>query len=62
MYTKPKSYYNDADNCQTILFPYGTVIPIIYDGVLPYIPVRIPTPYEIDSCPCIDLVERHECE
>ena len=33
--TRPKLYYNDALNCQTILIPDGTVIKILYYGVFP---------------------------
>ena len=42
---RPKLYYNYADKCQTILFPDYKVITILYDIVLPYIPVRRPIPY-----------------
>ena len=58
--TRQKYYYIDAENYQTILFPGGTVIPIIYNDELPYIPVRRLTPYEIDCYLRLELTSRHE--
>ena len=39
-----KRYYYDESGAQTITLPYGTIITILYFGVLPYIPFRLPTP------------------
>ena len=47
---RPRHYYEDSDGLQSIVFPDGTIIPILYDGVLPYIPIRRPRPKEIDNC------------
>ena len=35
--TRPTIYYNDTDNCQTILSTVVTSNPIPYDCVLPYV-------------------------
>ena len=48
-------YYEDSDGLQSIMLPNGTIIPILYDGVLPYIPVRRPRQTEIDGCIRIQL-------
>ena len=41
-----------------MIFVDGTVIPIFYDGVLPYIPVRRPTQLEIDDCKRVQFTLR----
>ena len=38
--TRTKKYYSDDSGAQTITFSDGTLIPILYDGVLSYILVR----------------------
>ena len=48
--TRPKRYYPDDPMAQTIRFCDGTSLPVLYDGVLPYLPVRRPTKDEIHSC------------
>ena len=48
--TRPKRYYSDP-HAQTISFPCGTVIPVEYDGALPFIPICRPTADEIHICP-----------
>ena len=40
----PKNYYPDDYGSQTFTIRYDTIITILYDGVLPYIPLRSPTP------------------
>ena len=45
---RPRYYYKGEEHAQTISFPDGTTIPILYDGALPFIPVRRPTPSEIE--------------
>ena len=37
--TRPKFYYPSSESAQTLVFEDGTTIGILYDGVLPYIPV-----------------------
>ena len=37
-------YYPDDSGAQNVSLPDVTIIPILYDGVLPYIPVQCPTP------------------
>ena len=37
-------YYPDGSGAQNVSLPDVTIIPILYDGVLPYIPVQCPTP------------------
>ena len=39
---KQESYYNNAENFQNTLFPEITVIIILYEVALKYIPVSIP--------------------
>ena len=52
---RPRHYYEKSDGSQTMTFPDGTVVPINYDGVFPYISVRQPRPLEIDNCRRIQL-------
>ena len=52
---RPKVYYPNNNNAQSINFPYGTSIPVEYDGVLPWIAVRKPTKYKVESCELIAL-------
>lgn len=47
---RPREFYPQDYAAQSIEFPDGTTIPIIFDGILPYIPVRRPTPDEIAHC------------
>ena len=47
---RPKAYYPNNDNAQSITFPYGTLIPVEYDVVLPCIAVRKPTKCEVENC------------
>ena len=58
---RPKRFYpTETDQCQCITFPDGTCIELQYDGVLPYIPIRRPTPEELDSCEQILLTSKDE--
>ena len=41
--TRPKRYYPHDIGCQCLTFPDGTIIPVLYEVVLPYIPTRSPT-------------------
>ena len=56
---RPKKYYPEDIGCQSLNFPDGTLIPILYDGVLPYVPIRRPTKEEIHSCRRLPLSERY---
>ena len=42
---RPRYSYKNRDGLQSLTFPNGTVIPILYDGVLPFIPIRRPRPF-----------------
>ena len=53
--TRPKRYYPDEIGCQSLQFPDGTIIPVLYDGVLPYIPIRRPTKEEVHHCRQLEL-------
>ena len=44
---RPRHFYNEDCQAQSITFPNGIVLPILYEGVLPYIPVRRQTQFEI---------------
>ena len=57
---RSRHYYEDSDGLQSIMFPDGTIIPILYDGLLPYIPVRRPRPTETDGCRRIQLTLRDD--
>ena len=46
---RPSKYYPSDIGCQTISFPDGTILPILFDGVLPYLPVRRPTKDEVHN-------------
>ena len=50
VYLIPRKYYGDQEGCQYIILKNGTMINILYDGVLPYTPVKRTTPEEIDKC------------
>ena len=41
--TRPKIYCPNDVRCQSLHLPDGTIIPVLYKGVLPYIPIRRPT-------------------
>ena len=56
--TRPKRYYPYEVGCQTLSFPDGTVIPVLYEGVLPYIPIRRPTKEEVHNCRRLELSSR----
>ena len=47
---RPRRYYNNEPMSQQITFHDGFTIPVMYDGVLPYIPIRRPTTIEIEEC------------
>ena len=56
----PRYYYKGEEHAQTISFPNGTIIPILYDGALTFIPVRRPTPSEIENCRRLQLTSRDD--
>lgn len=45
-----KKYYPDEESAQSVQFLDGTSIPMLSDGVLPYISVRRPSSDEIEYC------------
>ena len=48
---RPAKYYPELHNqTQCITFSDGLKIPIEYDGVLPFLSIRRPTPEELDTC------------
>ena len=55
---RPSRYYPSDIGCQQVRFPDGTVLPIQYDGVLPYLPVRRPTKGEVHHCRRLTMTER----
>ena len=57
---RPEKYHgNNSKTCQRIIFEDGFEIPIEYEGVLPFITVRKPTPYELDVCERRQLTSDH---
>ena len=57
--TRPRHFYPNED-CQNIIFPDGTKIPLEFDGVLPYIQIRRPTSEEIQYCRRVSLTTQNE--
>ena len=60
VHLRPKYYYNDEEHAQAITFPDRTIIPIQYNGSLPFIPVRRFTPNEIENCRRLQLTSRDD--
>ena len=52
---RPKVYDKNNNNSQLITFPYGTSIPVDYNGVLPRRANRRLTKYEVENCVQIAL-------
>ena len=58
---RPRRFYpSESNHCQSISFSDGTTLPLKYDGVLPYLPIRRPTPEELDTCERISLTPEFE--
>lgn len=55
---RPKKHYASEVSCQTVTSSDGTVLPILFDGVLPFIPIWRPTPDEIQYCERHSLTSR----
>ena len=55
---RPKAYYPADAHCQSLVFDDGTTTMIVFDGVLPYIPVKRPTKDEIHYCRRLSLTSR----
>jgi len=55
---RPKKYHGSEISCQTITLTDGSTLPVLYDGVLPFIPIRRPTPDEIQYCERYSLTSR----
>ena len=56
---RPKKYYPDESGSQTITLADGTIIPILYYTVQPYIHVWRPTCGEIDPCIRVAFTSRN---
>ena len=56
---RPRKFYPDENNAQTVSLPNGIKIPILHNGPLPYIPVRRPTAIELDTCENVDITEHN---
>ena len=48
--TRPKQYYPNDIGCQSLHFPDDIIIPVLYEVVLPYIPILSPTKEEVHHC------------
>ena len=57
---RPKEYYSNDPKAQTITISPEISLPLQYDGVLPYLPVRKPTPLELDNCERYTLTSENE--
>ena len=57
---RPRRYYPNDPLAQTVTFSDGTTLPVLYDGVLPYLPVRRPTANELDSCRRLEISSRYK--
>ena len=55
---RPRVYYPSSSTAQSLVFDDGTILGIIYDGVLPYVPVRRPTKEEIQYAKRLSLTSR----
>ena len=58
----PNKYYLDESGAHTVTLTYGTIIFILYDGVLTYIHVWSPTPKEIYYCLYVAFTPRNSWE
>ena len=57
---RPRHYYDENCQAQTITFPNGMVLPILYEGVMPYVPVRRPILFEIENSTRLVLTSRDD--
>ena len=55
----PKVIFKE-ERSQSVTFPDDTIIPLMYDGVLPYIPIRRPTSNGIPSCRRLAMSSRFD--
>ena len=55
---RPQAFYPDQESAHTIQFPDGITIAILFDGVLPYIPVCRPLSEELDTCRRLSFTSR----
>jgi hypothetical protein len=58
--TRPRLYYPDSQDAQSVIFPDLTRLPILYDGVLPYLPVHRPLKEELHTCKRLELTSRDD--
>ena len=52
---RPQAHHPSCDSAQSIQFNDGTTLQLLYDGVLPYLPIRRPTKSEIHYCKRLTL-------
>ena len=57
----PKHYYPNDNKSQTITFSDGTKLPVLYNGVLPYIPIGRPTKEEVYQCRQVQFSSKYDC-
>ena len=56
--TCPKRYYLDDPSSQLLSLPDGTTMPVLYDGVLPCLPIRRSAKYDVQNCRRMHLSSR----
>ena len=57
---RPRHNYDENCQAQTITFPNLVVLPILHEGVLPYIPSRRLTSFEIENSTRLELTSRDD--
>ena len=55
---RPRAYYPNCPTAQSLQFENGMQLALHYDGVLPYLPVRRPTPDEVHHCQRLVLTSK----
>ena len=55
IYIHPKKYYPDDYGAHIVILPDDTITHILYDGVLPYIPVMCPKPEKLTPVSVLPL-------
>ena len=59
IYICTKNYYPDNSGYYNFTIPDGTIITILCDCVLIYIPIWSPASEEIDFCLCVAFISRN---
>ena len=52
---RPLQFYPGDTRAQTISFSDGTILPVMYEGFLPYLPIHRTTKEEVDNLPRLEL-------